>query len=187
MCWSSVRRMGSFGGACYGLYRGCYERPRRLTKIKFEFFNVQSIYPDCVSSDPSQGLKNLEIALELGAERTVLLVDDNSDNLAPTGSSESEYGTISLRLSSLPPILLQFVLPETYPLSAPPSIVSLHATNSWLTPPRVNQVKKMLVEMWQPGEGVLYTWVEWIRSADCLGALDLLSEGPAGSKSVRYV
>lgn len=107
-------------------------------------------------------------------------------NVRSTGSSESE-STRALSLLSLPPILLQFILPETYPSTAPPSIVSLHATNSWLTPRRINQLKEMLVEMWQPGEGVLYTWVEWIRSAEFLGALDLLSVGPVGRNVIRCV
>lgn len=115
------------------------------------------------------------------------IVDDGMNMTSiDTDNSESE-STRLLSLSSLPPVLLQFILQDTYPLTTPPSIVSLRATNSWLTPRKVNQVKEMLVEMWQPGEGVLYTWVEWIRSAELLGALDLLSEGQAGSNVVRCI
>lgn len=149
--------------------------------------NMQSIYPDCVSSDPSKGVKSLEIPIEFGGERTVLIVDN--ETMGSTSLTEDHQtarpGPQRLTLSSLPPVLLQFILPETYPMSKPPTIMSLHVTNSWFA--RANQLQKMLEEMWQPGEGVLYTWVEWLRNADFLGALDLLSEDGTGSETVRCV
>lgn len=148
---------------------------------------MQSIYPDCVSSDPSKGVKSLEIPIESGEERTVIVVED--ETMGSTSLTEDHQTARSepqaLSLSSLPPVLLQFILPETYPMSSPPSIMSLHATNSWLA--RANQLQKMLEEMWQPGEGVLYTWVEWLRNADFLGTLDLLSEDNTGREFVRCV
>lgn len=45
----------------------------------------------------------------------------------------------------------------------------------------------MLEKMWQPGESVLYTWVEWIRNADFLASLDLLLEDQTGSEVVKCV
>lgn len=147
---------------------------------------LQSIYPDCVSSDPSKGVKSLEIPIEFCEERTVLIVDDGtiaSISLPEGQAPQTEQQTLSL--SSLPPVLLQFILPETYPLSASPSIVSLHVTNSWLA--TTSPLQNMLEEMWQPGEGVLYTWVEWIRNADFLSVLHFLSEDVTGNEVVRCV
>lgn len=147
---------------------------------------LQSIYPDCVSSDPLKGVKSLEIPIEFCEERTVLIVDDGtitSISLPEGQAPQIEQQTLSL--SSLPPVLLQFILPETYPLSASPSIVSLHVTNSWLA--TTSPLQNMLEEMWQPGEGVLYTWVEWIRNADFLSVLHFLSEDVTGNEVVRCV
>ncbi|EIM92759.1 RWD-domain-containing protein [Stereum hirsutum FP-91666 SS1] len=162
------------------------EDKQTCASLQLEEWEVlESIYPDCVSSDPSKGVKSLEIPIEFGEEQTVIVVDD--ETMGSTSLTEDHQTARSepqaLSLSSLPPVLLQFILPETYPMSSPPSIMSLHATNSWLA--RANQLQKMLEEMWQPGEGVLYTWVEWLRNADFLGTLDLLSEDETGREVVR--
>lgn len=129
----------------------------------------------------------MEIPVEFGEQRLVLILDD--ETMASTSLSEDHQvarpGSQTLSLSSLSPVLLQFILPETYPLSAPPVIVSLHVTNSWLT--KASQLQNMLEKMWQPGEGVLYTWVEWIRNADFLASLDLLLEDQTGSEVVKCV
>ena len=76
----------------------------------------------------------------------------------------------SVPLSLLPPLLLEIILPPAYPTYVPPQIVALHATHGWLGR-RVAPLRQLLLEMWQAGEGVLYTWIEWIRSGDFLEAL----------------
>lgn len=148
----------------------------------------QSIYPDCVSSDPSKGIKSLEIPIELADERTVEIVDDGTTASAflpeqQSQASHSEPHTLSV--SSLPPILLKFTLPTTYPVSAPPIITSLHVTNSWFT--NISLFQALLLEKWLPGEGVLYNWVEWIRSGDFLRELGLLSTDDTGDGHIRCV
>ena len=42
------------------------------------------------------------------------------------------------------------------------------------------------MDMWQPGEGVLYTWVEWIRSAEFLRELDLFQVDDTDGDIIRY-
>ena len=74
-------------------------------------------------------------------------------------------------LSSLPPLLLHLILPSGYPLFSPPKIVSLRATHSWFS--RLPDIQETLLKMWQAGEGVLYNWVELIRTAEFFSSLDL--------------
>ncbi|KAI0067871.1 hypothetical protein BV25DRAFT_1953211 [Artomyces pyxidatus] len=133
---------------------------------KEEWEVLQSIYPDyCVSTGSSNGVIKLEIPVELGEQRTVTLLADD------TASGPTSSVPLSLSLSLLPPVLLELILPTTYPLLKAPFISSLHATNSWL--PRHSFLRRKLLEMWQPGETVLYNWVEWIRSAEFLTELYL--------------
>ena len=114
----------------------------------------------------------LEINIELGTTRSVVVVDGS-------GESTSHDPTL-LSLSSLPPILLQLILPPTYPLHASPQIVSLRAIYSWL--PRIPVLHKALLAMWQPGEAILYNWVEYIRTAEFLSIMELEKDG-----AIRYV
>jgi len=45
--------------------------------------------------------------------------------------------------------------------------------HSWL--PDVSALNPLLLEMWQKGEGVLYTWIEFIRTGEFLNNLKLVS------------
>lgn len=112
--------------------------------------------------------------MEFSEERTVHIVDDGTG-----ASTNPKPEAQTLSLSSLPPITLQIVLPETY---APPSVVSSQVTKSWLTTRRVCQLEAMLVDLWRPEEGVLYTWVEWIRSGEFLRELGLLAADESGDE-----
>lgn len=125
-------------------------------------------------SDLSDGTVKLEVCVELGQPRTVLVIDDGTviestpsenlkDNLTPSTTPERSQ---ELLLSSLPPLILHLILPPNYPLHAPPQIVSLRATHSWF--PRIPDLQDLLIDMWQVGEGVLYNWVESIRTAEFL-------------------
>jgi E3 ubiquitin-protein ligase RNF14 len=125
---------------------------------------LQSIYPDYVSRDSSNGVLKFEIPVELEYPMNVFVTR--------SGIAEAEEHHLSL--SSLPPVLLEVVLPPMYPLSEAPEIVSFHVSGSWI--PRSGHLLQALPEMWQPGEGVLYTWVEWIRSADFLNSMHIIHD-----------
>jgi E3 ubiquitin-protein ligase RNF14 len=87
-------------------------------------------------------------------------------------ATNSSASPSCISLSTLPPLLLQVVLPPTYPMHDPPQIVSFRATHSWLD--RMSALKTLLLEMWQPGaEGVLYRWVEYIRNGEFLQPMEL--------------
>jgi E3 ubiquitin-protein ligase RNF14 len=131
---------------------------------------LQSIYPDCVSRDASNGSLKFEVPVELGPPMDVFV----------RGSGNTELQEHHLSLSSLPPILLEIVLPPAYPLRAAPEIVSFHVSGSWI--PHSGPLLSKLRGMWQPGEVVLYTWVEWIRSADFLNSVNIVQDG-----ALRYV
>lgn len=92
-----------------------------------------------------------------------------------TGSGNAESQEHHLSLSSLPPILLEIVLPPAYPLLAAPEIISFHVSGSWI--PRSGHLLKKLRGMWQPGDVILYAWVECIRSADFLDSVNILQDG----------
>jgi E3 ubiquitin-protein ligase RNF14 len=143
----------------------------------------QSIFPDCVSNG---SVKKLEIPVDLGKLRNVDVVSDavNTDHLYPTASSKAPpIDSNTLKLSSLPPVHLEISLPADYPFTSPPQIVSIYATHSWI--PSIQRLRQQLADKWQPGEGVLYEWVEWIRSSEFLSSLELISEG--STECIRHV
>jgi E3 ubiquitin-protein ligase RNF14 len=123
---------------------------------------LQSIYPDCVSRDSPNGVLKFEIPVEPPKPINVLV----------TAGGTSEIQEHHLSLSSLPPVLLEVVLPAAYPLHAAPEISSFHVSGSWI--PRIGLVLESLLGMWHPGEAILYTWVEWIHSAEFLNSLQLM-------------
>lgn len=125
---------------------------------------LQSIYPDCVSGDVTGGVKKLEIPVEFEEPIPIFVVSDGTTDVAQFAPEGVDSPPISA--SSLPPVLLELIFPPSYPISMPPLILSLHAVNSWLF--STKRLQQKLLSMWQPGEGVLYAWVEWIRSAEFL-------------------
>ncbi|EGO02005.1 hypothetical protein SERLA73DRAFT_86116 [Serpula lacrymans var. lacrymans S7.3] len=139
---------------------------------------LESIYPDCcISSDFSTRYIKLEIPVDLGDSRSVAVTNNkNLSALFPTELAQEISNSIELydQLSSLPPVLLHISLPAAYPVYAPPEIISLQVTHSWIL--QVNELQAKLLEMWQSGEGILYNWVEWIRSAEFLPSMNVTED-----------
>lgn len=123
-----------------------------------------SIYPDYVSRDVSSGILKFEIPIELAYPMDVLV----------TGAGDAESQEYHLSLSSLPPVLLEIALPPAYPLRSAPEIVSFHVSGSWI--PRSGRLLEKLQGMWQPGEVVLYAWVEGIHGADFLDSMGIIRD-----------
>ncbi|KAF5355942.1 hypothetical protein D9756_004264 [Leucocoprinus leucothites] len=142
------------------------ESCRRMQREEFEV--LESIYPECIASQMNDGMLKLEVPIELCDTRLVEVV--------PQGLSSSNklLSSQSLRLSTLPPILLQLALPPGYPMTSPPKILSIRATHFWLSKSLL-QLQGKLRDQWQAGEGVLYNWVEYIRTGDFLCELDMIS------------
>lgn len=117
---------------------------------------LQAIYPDCISSDETG--YHLSIPVEMASKEVYV------------------GGELSATFAYLPPVLLDFILPETYPRSRRPEISLIQAACDWLNENQLHRLKTQLVEMWT-GEGVLYTWVEHIRTGEFLSALEIEING----------
>ncbi|KAI9057190.1 RWD-domain-containing protein [Trametes sanguinea] len=140
---------------------------------------LQSIYPDYVWVDASKTTIRLEIPVELPHGTAVTVQSDlpgestcSESEWSYGGCDESSSSSEALSLSVLPPVHLGVCLLPTYPYS-PPQIRTIHTTHSWLQDDARVNMEKILMALWVEGEGVLYTWAEWIRSGDFLDALHM--------------
>ncbi|KAF8624853.1 hypothetical protein AX15_005733 [Amanita polypyramis BW_CC] len=161
------------GGAeqqCKSLQQEEYEVLEVLNYLtSFEnYLRYESIYPDCITGDKSGGLVKLDIPVELEGVYAVDIQEDRT-----LAHRDDEAKSQQANLSTLPPVLINIALPLLYPLFKSPKILSVRATHFWL--PKVSQLQELLNNMWQPGESILYSWVEFIRSGDFLVALGLTS------------
>lgn len=131
---------------------------------------IQSIYPECVSSQFNGGLLKLEVPIEFGDPRSMKVEMEEHGTTKKNDQSLSR----SLSLSTLPPLLLQLSLPPGYPIASPPEILSFRATHLWLS--KLPWLQTKLLDQWQPGERVLYNWVEYIRTGEFLSDLGMVSQ-----------
>ncbi|KAF8832568.1 hypothetical protein HHX47_DHR1002011 [Lentinula edodes] len=147
----------------------CNSSRECLSLRREELEVLESIYPDYISNDISKGSIKLEIPVELGDLNQVLVKD-----AAHIGHPTSNV--ITLTLSLLPPLLVHIVLPETYPLQAPPKILSIRASHAWILD--TSRLRDLIVEMWdmRAGEGVLCDMVEFIRSGAFLKELGMVED-----------
>ena len=126
----------------------------------------KSIFPDCVTREKTRGLLKLEVPIELEKVHTVSI---HQDGTLAHKSDKAKFQEADL--TTLPPILLSILLPPLYPLLEPPQLLSVRVTHFWL--PDTARLHQSLNEMWQSGEGVLYNWVEYLRTGDFLSTLEL--------------
>ena len=130
---------------------------------------LQSIYPEYISMQNSEGHIKLEIPVEFETPRSVII-----EEVIPTSLTDKTSPRETLNLSVLPPLLLHVILPPSYPLHSPPDIVSLRATHMWI--PNTQVLQTALTEMWRIGEQVLYNWIEYIRSGEFLQTIELTGD-----------
>ncbi|KAI0768503.1 RWD-domain-containing protein [Trametes elegans] len=145
---------------------------------------LESIHPHCLSVDATQGRIRLEVPVELPDATAVSIHSDLLTENGPSSSKAPASPPKTAILSTLPPILIDVCIPPSYPY-APPQIRTVHATHSWLPVARFRLADR-LAEMWEAGEGVLYNWVEWIRSGDFLDALRI-SSAEDGKRVIRIL
>ncbi|KAI0803062.1 RWD-domain-containing protein [Irpex lacteus] len=155
---------------------------QRCTELRDEEWEViQSIYPDYISSDAAEGIIKLEIPVELLEPTRILVTPESSSEDTPEVPAKQSHDLLSL--ASLPSLLLEIMLPPLYPMHLPPTILSVHATHSWLNL-KTTRLQQRLVNIWQEGEGVIYSWIEWIRGGDFLEVLGLMTSSDDG-KCIR--
>jgi E3 ubiquitin-protein ligase RNF14 len=115
----------------------------------------------------------LEVPIHLPYQYRLIITCDTPE-ISTFAEAASSTPTAEGTLSDLPPILLQVLLPDSYPLHSPPQILSLHATHSWA--PRLRVIIDQLLASWQAGEGVLYNWIEHIESGRFMHSLELMKD-----------
>ncbi|QRV91120.1 E3 ubiquitin-protein ligase RNF14 [Ceratobasidium sp. AG-Ba] len=149
---------------------------------------AQSVYPDILTTAEVQGglEVKLDVAIELERERVFELVSNITNHSSTSSSSDN----IRLELSHLPPLLLTVLLPPEYPTNADPIVRSIHARHAWLAPNLVNRLGARLEERWRDiirngtrDEGILWPWVEDIRTGGFLGSLESTSSFASSSSS----
>jgi len=71
-----------------------------------------------------------------------------------------------MTVTALPPVRLSVRLPQAYPLRLPPELLSITTTHNWFLD--VGQLSDQLIERWEEGETILYTWIEYIHTGEFL-------------------
>ncbi|PPR01177.1 hypothetical protein CVT24_006053, partial [Panaeolus cyanescens] len=140
---------------------------------KEEYEVLESIYPEFISSTTADAILKLEVPVEFSGSKTTLISESTLASITPDDIPQKKATLQVISIDALPPLLLQLTLPPSYPLFKPPEIVSIRAMHTWL--PDVSALHPILLEMWQPGDGILYTWIEFIRTGEFLNNLKLLS------------
>lgn len=96
-----------------------------------------------------------------------------------------------LKLKFLPPIEIQFRLPQNYPSAAPPTYTLICR---WLNNEQFNKVCKQLDDIWSDSEGqvVLYRWISYLQN-DLLNTLNIrdsikfvLTKGKLNESAVNF-
>lgn len=118
------------------------------------------MYPDILTVGTVPGGREikLDVGIELEEEREIEIV-----------SSVVADEVVRTRVGYLPPLVVTVHLPPTYPQTEP-TIESVHAKHAWLGPSLVHQLVERLGRMWT-GEGVLWQWVEEIRTGAFLAGV----------------
>lgn len=142
-----------------------------LEEQEDELLALQSIYgSEEFVRDESKFAGEIRVNVELPADFSVTIEE---------GDTVEKYD-----ISSLPPLLLTFDLPEDYPSSSPPSFT---LTCSWLNHTQIVALSGQLTDLYQATGGtvVLFSWIQFLKE-DILGFLDIRNvlELPSDGHSV---
>ncbi|CAG7847378.1 SubName: Full=Related to ring finger protein 14 {ECO:0000313/EMBL:CCA75181.1} [Serendipita indica DSM 11827] len=135
-----------------------------------------SAFPEYTEASTSAvsapGALRLEIPVELNEQEVEIASD------LPLDVDSLPESPARLRISNLPPLILELIFPSTYPLRATPLLARLHTVNTWLTSTEIGRIRQRLIDIWEEDlhieSGTLWRTCEWIRSADFLHDLGLM-------------
>lgn len=150
---------------------------------------LEAIFRENVFSfDKKDGLRFFQIHIHLEVQddiRVTAELHSSMKTLQPiqiNGSErtdDSESFLYTFKVQYLPPLILTCSLSLSYPSHHPPYF-TIHA--QWLNAQKISSLCQMLDNIWseQPGQEVLYQWVEWLHSSSLsyLGFDDEVRLGP---------
>lgn len=152
-----------------------------------ELLAMESIYGDNVYVlEKRQGLRYFQIHIHNEVPSAYpVSANLKADNHANSTLSNSDEFLYTFKVQYLSPIILTCLLPRWYPSHCPPLFT---ISVQWLHESRISKLCSMLDLLWneQPGQEILYQWVEWLHSSSLpyLGFDEELFLGPYNVKSV---
>ncbi|CAE6456661.1 unnamed protein product [Rhizoctonia solani] len=163
-----------------------------MTSLEFEQLQEEEIdalvavYPGILTQHSVAAGKEikLDIPIELETEQKFDIVssgvvDTPSPGTEPSRSSQLHTSdSVPISLMHLPPLLINVVLPPTYPQTRP-AIKSISAQYTWIAPSLLRKLAAHLDEMWTPGESVLWQWAEDVRTGAFLESTLLPHPSPS--------
>lgn len=129
---------------------------------------LDAIYEDDVFTfEKMEGSRSFQIHvhLEIPDDFTVSVeLPSSTQDLEPEKGDEVDEFSYTFKVQYLPPIILTCLLPPSYPSHHPPHFT---VYVQWLHSVKISSLCRMLDEIWaeQPGEEVLYRWVEWLHGS----------------------
>lgn len=168
-----------------------------------ELMAMQAIYGDnltILEREGGQQSLQIHIHIETSDELTisaklptsnekVKFEEQPTSPIVTTDHSSEFFYTFKVR--HLPPIVLTCVLPKSYPSHQPPCFT---ISIQWLDSLRISKLCGMLDSIWtdQPGQEVIYQWVEWLHSSSLpyLGIdkeIALATHGTTSTRDTRAV
>jgi E3 ubiquitin-protein ligase RNF14 len=143
----------------------------------------QSVYDSLVQVKPS---KQEDGSIRMTLEIPITLSDSTTAELSTFHDPDEASPVTPLKLSHLPPIKVNILIPPLYPIFEPPRLVGLEAqvgsgAEQWLDKTYRVEIETRLGQMWSEdkeltgeGSGVIWRWWEWIGSGECLADSGLL-------------
>lgn len=135
-----------------------------------ELLALTSIYDEeeFHRAESAQG-GEIQLCLELPADFKIVV----------KGHTQTEYN-----VCFLPPLVLNFELPEDYPSKSPP-IFAL--SSKWMTAAQMSCLCRRLDELWEENQGceILFTWIQFLKeeTLDFVGIVSPLDFSIRGSKA----
>lgn len=124
----------------------------------------------------------IHIYLEAPSEIAMTAKLNSTGNLGAKIDSSDDF-SYHFKVQYLPPIWLTCLLPKSYPSHIPPYFT---LSVQWLSSTNISNLCSKLDSIWreQPGQEVIYQWVEWLHSCSLslLGYDEDIMLGPYGKR-----